>query len=145
MIFISVQFNLLLWGCESWATNLDVLKKLEVFHLRCIRKKLGISWDNVRDEKISNLQVRKKFNNIKTVEMQIAKRRLTFLGKIIRMNNDNISARLLSAVCQGKRPLGRPNTTSRHYMLKEIEKIIPEVDNSGSFSSWAYLAHDKLV
>ena len=30
-------------------------------------------------------------------------------------------------------------------MLKDIEKIIPEVDNSGSFSSWAYLAHDKLV
>ena len=44
----------------------------------------------------------KKFNNIKTVEMQIAKRRLTFLGKIIRMNNDKIPAQLLSAVCQSK-------------------------------------------
>ena len=30
-------------------------------------------------------------------------------------------------------------------MLKDIEKIIPEVDNSESFSSWDYLAHDKLV
>ena len=93
MIFISVQFNLLLWGCESWATNLDVLKKLEVFHLRCIRRILGISWDNMRDEKISKLQVRKIFNNIKNVEIQIAKRRLNFLGKIIRMNNDKIPAR----------------------------------------------------
>ena len=69
MIFISVQFNLLLWGCESWATNLDVLKKLEVFHLRCIRRILGISWDNVRDKKISNVQVREKINNIKNVKM----------------------------------------------------------------------------
>ena len=88
------------------------MKKLEVFHLRSIRRILGISWDNVRNEKSSNLQVRKRFNNIKNVELQISKRRLTFLGKIIRMSNDKIPARLLSAVCQGKRPLGRPNTTT---------------------------------
>ena len=60
LIYMAIPFNLLLWGCESWATNLDVLKKLEVFHLRYIRRILGINWDNVRDEKISNLQVRKK-------------------------------------------------------------------------------------
>ena len=52
--------------------------------------------------------LRKRFNNIKSVELQIAKRRLTFLGKIIRMTNDKMPARLLSAVWQGKRPLGRP-------------------------------------
>ena len=61
------------------------------------------------------------------------------------MNNDKIPARLLSTVCQGKRPLGRPNTTARYYMLKCIEKTIPEVDNVVSFSSWAYIAHDKLA
>ena len=91
---------------------MDVLKKLEVFHLRSIRRILGISWDNARNEKISNLQVRKRFNNIKNVELQISKRRLTFLGKIIRMNNDKIPVRLLSTVYQGKRPLGRSNTTT---------------------------------
>ena len=50
------------------------------------------------------------------------------------MPNKKNPARLLSAVCQGKRPLGRPNTTTRHAMLKDIGKIIPEVDNTGSFS-----------
>ena len=81
LIYMAIPFNLLLWGSESWATNLDVLKKLEVFYLRCIRKILGISWNNVRDEKISNVQVRKRFNNIKNVELQIAKRRCDFLRK----------------------------------------------------------------
>ena len=62
------------------------------------------------------------------------------------MNNDKIPARLLSAVCQGKRPLGRPtNTTTRHSMLKDVEKIIPELDNTGYFLSWAYIAHDRLA
>ena len=61
------------------------------------------------------------------------------------MSNDKIPARLLSVVCEGKRSLGRPNTTTRHSMLKDIGKIIPEVDFKGSFSSWAYIAHDKVA
>ena len=75
---------------------------MEVFHLRYTRRILGISWDNVKEENISNVHVRKKFNNIKYFEFKIAKRRLTFLGKIIRIPKDEIPARLLSAVCQGK-------------------------------------------
>ena len=42
---------------------------------------------------------------MKNVDLKIAKRWLTFLGKIIRMPNDKIPARLLSMICQGKRPL----------------------------------------
>ena len=63
-------------------------EKLEIFHLRCIRRILGISWDNIKEENISNVQVRKRFNNIKSIELQLAKIRLTFLGKIIRIPND---------------------------------------------------------
>ena len=51
--------------------------------MRCIRKILGINWNNVRDKTITNVQVRKRLHNIKNVELKIAKRRLTFLGKII--------------------------------------------------------------
>ena len=74
----------------------------------------------MRDEKIYNVQVRKRFNNNKNFELQIAKRRLTFLGKIIRIPNNKIPARLLSVVCQGKGPLERPNTTTRYSILKDI-------------------------
>ena len=130
---MAIPFNMLLWGCESWATNLEVWKKLEVFHMRRIRRILDISWDNVRDKNITNVQVRKRFHNIKNVELEIAKIRLIFLGKIIRMPNNKIPARLLSAVCECKRPIGRPNITTRHSMLKDIEKIIPDVDFKGSF------------
>ena len=126
LIYMAIPFNLLSWDSESWVKNLDVLKKLGVFYQRCVRRILGISWSNVRDENISHVQVRKRFNNIKNFELQIAKRRLTFLGKIIRMPNNKIPARLLSTVCQGKRSLGRPNTTTRHSMLKDIEKMYPK-------------------
>ena len=69
-------------------------EKLEEFHLRCITIILDISWDNIIDENIINVQVRKRFNNFKNIELQIAKRRLTFPGKIIRRLNNKIPARL---------------------------------------------------
>ena len=71
------------------------MKKLEVIHLRYIRRILGINWDSMREDKISNIQVKKRFNNIKNDELQIARRKLTFLGKIIRISRDKIPARLL--------------------------------------------------
>ena len=58
------------------------------------------------------------------------------------MPNNKIPVRLLFAVYQSKRPLGRPNTTTRHSMLKDITKIIPVVDTKGYFASWAYIAND---
>ena len=67
-IYMAIPFNLLLWGNEFWATNLIVLKKLEVFHMQCIRRILGISWDNVRDENITNVQVRKRYHKLKVNE-----------------------------------------------------------------------------
>ena len=71
---MAILFNLSLWGSEAWEIVFSVLKQLEVFHLRCIRTILGIIWDNVRDENISNVKFRKRFNNIKHVELKIVKK-----------------------------------------------------------------------
>ena len=74
LIYMAVPLNLLLWGCESWATTKKSIRKLEVFHMRCLRRILNIKWSDVIDKKITNVSVRKSF-----------KRRLIFLGKIIRL------------------------------------------------------------
>ena len=58
---------------------------MEVSHMRCLRRILDIMWSDVVDNKISNKNVRTSFNNIRKVESLIAKRRLLFVGKIIRI------------------------------------------------------------
>ena len=60
-------------------------KNLEVFHIRCFKRILKSRWDDVRELKIRNSHVRNKFNNLDTIENIISKRRLIFIGKIIRM------------------------------------------------------------
>ena len=133
LIYMAVPLNLLLWGCESWATTQESIRKLEVFHMRCLRRILNIKWSDVIDEKITNVSVRKSFNNIRNIDSLIAKRRLIFLGKIIRLPKSKIPSRLISASCTNPRPVGIPNYTIRHSMLNDIKKIIPTVDKNGSF------------
>ena len=62
-----------------------LISKLEVSHHRCIRSILDIKWDDVNELQITNEQIREKFNSIDYIENQISKRRLHFLGKVIRM------------------------------------------------------------
>ena len=145
LIYMAVPVNLLLWGCESWALTKVSLKKLEVFHMRSLRRILKIKWSDVIDEKITNVSVRKNFNNIRNIDSLIAKRRLLFLGKIIRLPRTKIPSRLISAFCPNKRPIGRPNYTIRHSMLNSVKKIIPTADKYGSFHTWAHIANNELV
>ena len=50
-----------------------------------LRRIFKINWDDIRELKITNNQVREKFKNIDTIENIISKRRLIFIGKMIRM------------------------------------------------------------
>ena len=60
---MAIPLNLLLWGCKSWVMTKDLMKKLEVFHLICLRRFFGMKWSDVVDNKISNNKVRTFFNN----------------------------------------------------------------------------------
>ena len=51
LIFMAIQSNLLLWGCESWALRKDLLEKLERFVNRKIRSILSLNMTNVKEEK----------------------------------------------------------------------------------------------
>ena len=59
--------------------------------------------DKGRDEKITNKSVHLKFSDIKNIDIQIAKRRLYFVERIIRMSNDKVMTRLISAWKRARR------------------------------------------
>ena len=43
-VYRAVVLPTLLYGCETWTCYRRHLKKLDQFHLRCLRRLLGISW-----------------------------------------------------------------------------------------------------
>ena len=42
-IYLEIPVNLLPWGCQTWALTKVLTKKLEVFHMRCLRRILELS------------------------------------------------------------------------------------------------------
>ena len=55
--------NIVRWGCESWALIEEIRRKLEVCHNRFLRKMVGITIYDVKDNHVSNKQVREEPNN----------------------------------------------------------------------------------
>ena len=96
LLFKAIPYNLLLWGCKSWALRKSLLASLEVFLHRGIRRILKIRMSEVIKQHITYTSIREKFYNIPTVKKQIALRQLTYLGKIFCREELHIPTRLLT-------------------------------------------------
>ena len=81
------------------------------------------------DDKILNKYVRTSFNNIRKAKLLITKKRLLFIGRIIRILFKKISTRLISAFLYKKIPRRRPNNTIRYSILDDIKKIFLALTN----------------
>jgi len=78
--------NILLWGCESWALTEELRRKLEVCHHRFLRKMIGITIYDVKDNHISNEQVREELTCYK-IHQSLELRRARWLEKLAHMND----------------------------------------------------------
>ena len=142
LIYCAIPLNLLLWGCESWALRATMMSKLEVFFHRSIRRILGITITQVIDEHITNDSVRMRFCRIPSLQNQIAKRQLTFIGKVVRNSDDQIPTRLLTAWCNHPRRRGAPLQSNKKSLVRNLQLIVPSVPKDGRLSSCALYALD---
>jgi len=141
LLFRAIPMNLLLWGCENWSLRQDLLRRLEVFLHRSIRKILHISITQVQEERIRNDKIRRLFYDIPCVTNMITARQLGFLGKVVRGPHDTPARRMLTACCQHKRKRGRPYLHNKDVIVRNLRLLfsrIPEVviDDYGSVKDW---------
>ena len=157
LFYLAIPVNLLLWGCETWALKKSSLIKLESFHHRSIRRILKINMIQVREEKISNKQVRKMFHNIPEIGNLIAAFQLRFVGKVVRHPHpEHIPKLLLSAWVDNKRPAHGVLETNKKSIVKALKKLylntsetdpfeggFGHMDSKGSFNLWYEDALDE--
>ncbi|KXJ17990.1 putative uncharacterized transposon-derived protein F52C9.6 [Exaiptasia diaphana] len=84
-VYRTVVLSTLLYGCESWIWYIEHLKKLDQFHLRCLRKICGISWQ----DKVPNTSVLERCK-IEGIESILVKYRLRWAGHLVRMEDNRI-------------------------------------------------------
>ena len=77
------------------------------------------------DEKTTNESVQKRLFKIPTIRYQLAKRQLTFIGKVVRNSEDQIPTQLLTAWCDNKRKPCAPLQNNKKNLAQNLCLIVP--------------------
>ena len=103
-VYNACIISTLLYGSESWTTYTRQEKRLNSFHMRCLRRILGITWQ----DKITNNKVLAKAG-LPSMFTLLRQRRLRWLGHVRRMEDGRIPKDILyGQLATGKRRTGRP-------------------------------------
>ena len=97
LIYKIVATNLRLWGFKTWDLRQGLLRKLEVFLHKNIRRILGSSMYQVAEGRLDNEIVREQIYNISCIEIMIAARQMSFIGKVVRSGFECPAKQLLTA------------------------------------------------
>lgn len=96
----ALTINAVLWGCESWALKVSLVKKLEGMHHDCLRQIVGYKYylhGHVKKE-----DIRAEALDAYTMETNLELRRCRWLEKIANMGENRMPRKLLAAFCHGK-------------------------------------------
>ena len=101
---LSTLLSTLLYGSESWTTYARQENRLESFHLCCLRRILGITWQ----DKVTNTAVLERAGS-HSIHLLLCQRRLHWLGHVHRMGNGRIPKDVLyGELTTGHHPAGCP-------------------------------------
>jgi hypothetical protein len=149
LLFRAIPMTLLIWGAETWSLRKSQIDKLEVFlHQSIIQRTLQILITKVQEQQLCNGKVHDIFYFIPCVRNMIAARQMVFVGKVIRGPPDCPSRNMITACCDHKRQVGRPQTTGKNFMVENLHLLfqdIPtvQIDRHGSLRSWIHEASNE--
>ena len=110
-------------------------KRLNVFHMRCLRRILGITWQ----DRVKNKDVLEK-GGIPSLYTLLKQRRMRWLGHVKRMKDGHIPKdRLYGALVTRKRPTGRPQLRFKDVCKRDLQALGINAD------SWEVTATDRNV
>lgn len=91
------------YGSEAWTLKADTQKRLESFEMWCYRRMLRISWT----QKVSNVKVLQRVARSRELLLTIKKRKVDYLGHILRHERYQLLQLIMMGKIAGKRRAGR--------------------------------------
>ena len=124
MIYQACVLSALLYGSESWTLYSNQEKKLNMFHMRCLRKLLKIKWQ----DKVTNADVLKRAGTT-SMYVTLRNRRLRWLGHVRRMDPQRLPRQILyGELSLGTRPKGRPKLRWKDTCKESLQSFNINVD-----------------
>jgi hypothetical protein len=116
-VYHAVCISTLLYGCEAWTPYRKHIKSLEAFHIRCLQRIMGITWE----DKIPHTQILKSAGS-SSVESFIIRRTLRWTGHVIRMQPNRLPRMVMYGELQdGRRPLGAPKKRWKDHLKRSLQ------------------------
>ena len=103
----ALAWSVATYGCESWIIRQEESKKIQAFEMKMLRKVLRIPWTARR----TNESILQDTGYKRVLLGNIKKRKLTYLGHIMRKQGDNLEKTIIQGAVPGKRGRGRPRKT----------------------------------
>ena len=118
-LYQSIVLPTTIYAGETWKRTDAISNRLGVFHQRCLRTILGISWrDHITNEELMKRAGMDDLSDIVTV------RRRRFAGHVMRLPKERpakVAMRWTPA--GGKRKRGRPKTTWRKTFQEDLQEM----------------------
>ena len=110
-LYRSLVEAVLLYGAESWPILADDVSRLETFQMRQLRSILGVS----RRLCLRNEDIREQCG-VPSIEILLRRRRLTWLGHILRQPEERLIRKVLFGQLTGSQKRGKSPTTLRKLL-----------------------------
>ena len=118
-VYNACVINTLLYGNETWTTYSRQEMRLNTFHLRSIRRNMGICWQ----DKVTNADVLSRAS-LPTMYTLLRKRRLRWLGHVRRMEDGRIPKYILyGELALGRRTTGRPHLRYKDVCVRDMKAV----------------------
>ena len=115
-VYQACVLSTLLYGSETWTLYAKQTNRLHAFHMRCLRRLLGVTWK----DHITNEDVLERAGSPSMKDL-LQQRRLRWLGHVCRMKDGRIPKDLLfSQLATGTRPRGRPQLRYKDLCKRDI-------------------------
>ncbi|XP_061728258.1 uncharacterized protein LOC133533309 [Cydia pomonella] len=116
LVYQTCVLSVLLYASETLTTYAKHERKLNAFHMRCLRSILGVTW---RDH-MSNQTVLSK-THCSSITAILKQRRLTWLGHVHRMDASRLPRQvMLGQIANARRPVGRPKLRFKDCCKRDL-------------------------
>ena len=134
-VYRAVVLPSLLYGCETWTIYARHAKKLNSFHMRCLRRILQIK----QEDRIPDTEVLERAN-AESVFTLLKRAQLRWAGHVLRMEDTRIPKMLLfGELVDGSRKRGRPKLRYKDTLKASLK------DCSIDPNTWEKLASDRTA
>ena len=108
-----------IYACETWKRTAMIAHRLDVFHRRCLRTILAISWrDHVTNEEVMRRAGMERLQGIVTT------RRRKMAGHVLRLQTERPVQIAMHWVPEdSRRKRGRPKKTWRSIFKEDLEEM----------------------